>query len=553
MAVKKFYHDIDLVSVGQLLNARLHNVDSTARATLAATPLTVDHKGLQVWDTDDNAPYIWNGVAWLRDALVITGDVVFRGTIDASVSLDAQATAEAGNQYVVSTAGTPSMTGVTFTPSSAVELGDVILFTSSSAATVLQRNLEDAIVDADFASAGLMTTDGSGNYTVTTNNSSNWNTAFGWGDHAAQGYITSETNDLTSAVTWANVPNANITESSVTQHQGALSINESQITFTSAFIELTDLSIGTPSSASGSGSIAYNNTTGVVTYTPPDLSSYLTSYTETNDLTSAVTWANVPNANITESSVTQHQGALSITESQISDLQSYLTSETSHADVLVDGDFATAGFMKTDGAGNYTVDNSTYLTSYTETNDLTSAVTWANVPNANITESSVTQHQGALSINESQITFTSAFIELTDLSVGTNAAASGSGGIAYNNTTGVVTYTPPELSGIATNANAIGTLSSLETTQKANLVAAINEMRGALPKTYFNGTVTLTADTEITIAHALELTNKDSYIITVADTTGSQVSVDIDSVDTNNLKITSSVALTGIKVAIIGF
>lgn len=379
MAVKKFYHDIDLVSVGQLLNARLHNVDSTARATLAATPLTVDHKGLQVWDTDDNAPYIWNGVAWLRDALVITGDVVFRGTIDASVSLDAQATAEAGNQYVVSTAGTPSMTGVTFTPSSAVELGDVILFTSSSAATVLQRNLEDAIVDADFASAGLMTTDGSGNYTVTTNNSSNWNTAFGWGDHAAQGYITSETNDLTSAVTWANVPNANITESSVTQHQGALSINESQITFTSAFIELTDLSVGT------------------------------------------------------------------------------------------------------------------------------------------------------------------------------NAAASGSGGIAYNNTTGVVTYTPPELSGIATNANAIGTLSSLETTQKANLVAAINEMRGALPKTYFNGTVTLTADTEITIAHALELTNKDSYIITVADTTGSQVSVDIDSVDTNNLKITSSVALTGIKVAIIGF
>ena len=379
MAVKKFYHDIDLASVGQLLNARLHNVDSTARAALAATPLTVDHKGLQVWDTDDNAPYIWNGVAWLRDALVITGDVVFRGTVDASVSLNAQATAEAGNQYVVSTAGTLSMTGVTFTPSSAVELGDVILFTSSSAATVLQRNLEDAIVDADFASAGLMTTDGSGNYTVTTNNSSNWNTAFGWGDHAAQGYITSETNDLTSAVTWANVPNANITESSVTQHQSALAINESQITFTSAFIELTDLSVGT------------------------------------------------------------------------------------------------------------------------------------------------------------------------------NAAASGSGGIAYNNTTGVVTYTPPELSGIATNANAIGTLSSLETTQKANLVAAINEMRGALPKTYFNGTVTLTADTEITIAHALELTNKDSYIITVADTTGSQVSVDIDSVDTNNLKITSSVALTGIKVAIIGF
>lgn len=94
-----------------------------------------------------------------------------------------------------------------------------------------------------------------------------------------------------------------------------------------------------------------------------DFGTYLT--TETNDLTASVTWANVPDANITQSSVTQHQAALSITESQISDLQSYLT---------------------------------------TETNDLTASVTWANVPDANITESSVTQHQAALSLTQSQIT-----------------------------------------------------------------------------------------------------------------------------------------------------
>jgi hypothetical protein len=36
-----------------------------------------------------------------------------------------------------------------------------------------------------------------------------------------------------------------------------------------------------------------------------------------------MTWANVPDVNITSSSVTQHQAALSITESQISDFQSY--------------------------------------------------------------------------------------------------------------------------------------------------------------------------------------------------------------------------------------
>jgi hypothetical protein len=55
---------------------------------------------------------------------------------------------------------------------------------------------------------------------------------------------------------------------------------------------------------------------------------YLTSFTETNDLSSAVTWANVPDANITQGSVTQHQAALSITESQVSDLGSYITASS---------------------------------------------------------------------------------------------------------------------------------------------------------------------------------------------------------------------------------
>jgi hypothetical protein len=56
------------------------------------------------------------------------------------------------------------------------------------------------------------------------------------------------------------------------------------------------------------------------------------------------------------------------------DLSSYLTSETSHADVLVDGDFASAGFMKTDGSGNYSIDANTYLTSVAF-GDLTSTPT----------------------------------------------------------------------------------------------------------------------------------------------------------------------------------
>ena len=209
-----------------------------------------------------------------------------------------------------------------------------------------------------------------------------------------------------------------------------------------------------------------------------DSSTYLTSFTETNDLSSAVTWANVPDANITESSVTQHQAALSITESQISDLQSYLTSYTETQtldDVLGLGNISGIGlsvgvvtatsFVKSSNSGGFlkadgTEDTNTYLTSFTETNDLSSAVTWANVPDANITESSVTQHQAALSITESQISDLQSYLTsytetqtLNDvlglgnvsgigLSVGVVTATSFDGNLTGNvNSTGVSTFT----------------------------------------------------------------------------------------------------------------
>ena len=203
------------------------------------------------------------------------------------------------------------------------------------------------------------------------------------------------------------------------------------------------ISVGTPAAASGSGSISYVSGTGVLTYTPPDLSSYLTSYTETNDLTAAVTWANVPDANITQSSVTQHQAALSITESQISDLQTYSTATgvEDNADVTDftnvqaalsgNGIFTTATVQSTDyvliqdgdNSGDLRVTPASQIANlYTESNDLTAAVTWANVPDANITESSVTQHQAALSITESQIS------DLQSYHIGTLAIADGGTG-----------------------------------------------------------------------------------------------------------------------------
>ena len=62
---------------------------------------------------------------------------------------------------------------------------------------------------------------------------------------------------------------------------------------------------------------------------------------EVNDLSTVVTWANVPDANITQSSVTQHQAALSITASQLSDV----TSTAAELNILDGVTATTVGFQ----------------------------------------------------------------------------------------------------------------------------------------------------------------------------------------------------------------
>ena len=69
----------------------------------------------------------------------------------------------------------------------------------------------DVVLDGDFTTAGLMTTDGLGGYSITTNNSSNWDTAHGWGDHSTAGYLTSESQTLDAVLTSGSTTTQDIT------------------------------------------------------------------------------------------------------------------------------------------------------------------------------------------------------------------------------------------------------------------------------------------------------------------------------------------------------
>lgn len=50
-------------------------------------------------------------------------------------------------------------------------------------------SLAGAVMDGDFTSNGLMKRTGAGTYAVITDNSSNWDTAYSWGNHASAGYL----------------------------------------------------------------------------------------------------------------------------------------------------------------------------------------------------------------------------------------------------------------------------------------------------------------------------------------------------------------------------
>ena len=181
--------------------------------------------------------------------------------------------------------------------------------------------------------------------------------------------IDAEVNDLSAAVTWANVPDVNITESSVTQHSAAM--------LTSLALELTDNSDVVTAANTDKYVMVANGTTGYVgrlltEADIDDLQTYLTA--EVNDLSAAVTWANVPEANIpTHTGDVTGQTELTIDAGAIS-TRDLVTAVT--ADMLLLWD-ATDSALKRCNVSDL-------IDSYVETNDLSAAVVWANVPQANI-------------------------------------------------------------------------------------------------------------------------------------------------------------------------
>lgn len=136
MPIKEYYHDLDLVKVGQLINTRLHNVTTTQRNSLAAT-LAGANEGLVVFDTDENQIYIFDGAVFLPTK--VQGAMVYKGTVTSLTT--APVGFEVGYTYVFTgTPGTLTWAGQTFSPDPDVEVGDVLIYRGSDIWDIIEGN-----------------------------------------------------------------------------------------------------------------------------------------------------------------------------------------------------------------------------------------------------------------------------------------------------------------------------------------------------------------------------------------------------------------------------
>ena len=171
-------------------------------------------------------------------------------------------------------------------------------------------------------------------------------------------------------------------------------------------IALTDLSVASEGTAAGDGSITYNNTNGQFTYTPPTLNG-LTNSGDVDFGSNKILYANVYPTTGDLPSASSYHGMFA------------------HVHGTGKGYYAHAGaWVELANNSQLNLDG------------------LSDVSTSGVSSGQVLKYNGTSWAPAADASGSSG-IALSDISVGADATASGDGGLAYNNSTGVFTYTPP--------------------------------------------------------------------------------------------------------------
>ncbi len=154
---------------------------ASATVYVDKSPTRVDH---YVTDNQGNPTLVYGGpgVPVTSSWGSITGTLSAQTDLQAALDSKYSSSNPAGYQTAaqVSTAISSGLTGYA-TQS----------WVTSQGYLTSQISHADVVVDGDFGSQGIMLRGASsGTYSILTDNSANWNTAFGWGNHASAGYLT---------------------------------------------------------------------------------------------------------------------------------------------------------------------------------------------------------------------------------------------------------------------------------------------------------------------------------------------------------------------------
>ena len=342
-------------------------------------------------------------------------------------------------------------------------------------------DLGDAIVDGDFTTAGLMKTDGAGNYSVITDNSTDWDEAHGWGDHSTEGYLTGLPAHSHSLV---GLSDTSLTGGDAPSDGEALVWDQTNTTWKAGTISSGwQGNVQNSTTPNGPGRISFDANTNTLVFQPTDIDLILADINNFNNITittatitdgDLLTWDQAAYKFLNKQPVKSDWNATAGTIAEILNKPTLVTNINDLGDVDTTG-IVGGKILKSNAAGNWVIADDDTGGSISTLNDIGDVNVGTTITDGHVLkwDLATTKWIAGPDLTSSG----GSGIALTDLSVTKpNPTAQGSGDVTYNSTSGAFTYTPPSIPAAPVKSDWDSTTGLSEILNKPTIVENLNDL-----------------------------------------------------------------------------